>query len=104
MTTSRSPTTRHQPWPFGEIHRLLGALPREINYPEFGPGFSAIYGGVTLPVGGPLLDPGSCEPEENIAPSLILPLAVKVDGAAFKSSAPDQETTRADVSVHVRSH
>jgi hypothetical protein len=29
-----------------------------------------------------------------VVPSLIFPLAVKIDGVAFKSSAPDQEATR----------
>src|SRR5208282_3967989 len=34
------------------------------------------------------------EPREDVVPSLIFPLAVKIDGVAFKSSAPDQEATR----------
>src|SRR5438132_11705306 len=60
----------------------------------FGPSFAAVHGAVTLPVSRPLGDPGPGEPRENLAPSLILPLAVKIDGAAFKSSAPDQEAAR----------
>src|ERR1035437_7148051 len=49
---------------------------------------------MTLPVSRPLGDPGPGEPREKVFPSLIFPLAVKVDGVAFKSSAPDQEATR----------
>src|SRR5438445_12754544 len=79
---------------FGEIHKLTWGLPREINHPVFGPGFAAVHGAVTLPVGRPLCDPRPGEPRENVAPSLIFPLAVKIDGVAFKSSAPDQEAAR----------
>jgi hypothetical protein len=45
-------------------------------------------------VGRPLRDPRPGEPRANLAPCLILPLAVQIDGAAFKSSAPDLEATR----------
>jgi len=45
-----------------------------------------------------ILRPG--EPRENVAPSPHPPTGVKIDGAAFKSSAPDQEATGADVSAH----
>src|SRR5882724_8498790 len=75
-------------------HKSTRGLSREINHPVFGPGFTAIHGTVTLPMGKPLGDLRPGEPRENVAPSLIHPLAVKIDGAAFKSSAPDQEATR----------
>src|SRR5260370_31525467 len=45
-------------------------------------------------MGRALGDARPSEPRENVVPSLILPLAVKIDVAAFKSSAPDQEATR----------
>ena len=60
----------------------------------FVPGFAAIYGAVTLPVRRPLGDPRPGQPRENVVPSPILPLAVKIDGGAFKSSPPDQEAAR----------
>jgi hypothetical protein len=72
---------------------LLRGLPREINHPVLGPSFAAVYGTVTLPVRRLLRDPRPGQPREDVAPSLILPLAVKIDGAAVKSSAPDQEAT-----------
>src|ERR1035438_880697 len=79
---------------FSDIRKLTRGLPHEINHPVFSPGFAAIHGAVTLPVGRPLGDSRPGEPRENVAPSLILPLAVKIDGAAFKSSTPDQEAPR----------
>src|SRR5260370_35558158 len=79
---------------FGEVFKLTRGLPREINHPVFGPGFAFIHGAMTLPVGRALGDPTPGEPRENVVPSLIYPLAVKIDGVAFKSSAPDQETAR----------
>src|SRR3984893_11166574 len=79
---------------FGEVFKLTRGLPREINHPVFGPGLAAIHGAMTLPVGRALGDPRPGEPRENVVPSLIFPLAVKIDGVAFKSSAPDQEATR----------
>src|SRR5713101_236184 len=74
--------------------KLARGLAREINHPVFGPGFAAIHRAVTLPVGRPLGDVRPSEPRENVVPSLIFPLAAKIDGLAFKSSAPDQETAR----------
>src|SRR5260370_10315158 len=79
---------------FGEVFKLTRGLPREINHPVFGPGFAAIHGAMTLPVGRARGDPRRGGPRENVVPSLIFPLAVKIDGVAFKSSAPDQEATR----------
>src|SRR5260370_8719616 len=49
---------------------------------------------MTLPVGRALGDPRPAEARENVVPSLIVPLAVEIDGVAFKSSAPDQEAAR----------
>ena len=71
----------------------LRGLPRESNHPVFDPSFAAIHGAVTLPVGRPPGDPGPPESRENLVPSLVLPLAVKIYTAAFKSSAPDLEAT-----------
>src|SRR4030095_8094581 len=79
---------------FPEVRKLTRSLPREINHPVLGPGFAAIHGAVTFSVGRPFGDPRPGEPRENVAPILIFPLAVKIDGVAFKSSAPDQEATR----------
>src|ERR1700689_2770943 len=69
-------------------------FPGEINLPVFAPGFAAIDGSVTLPVRSPICDLGPGEPRENLAPSLVLPLAVKIDRATNKSSPPDQKATR----------
>src|SRR5258708_27912160 len=69
---------------------ILG-LPHEINHPVFAPGFAAIHGSVTFPVCRPLGDSGPGEPREHVMAGLILPLAVKLDSVAFKSSAPDPE-------------
>lgn len=57
-----------------------------------------------LPVGRALGDARPGEPRENALPSLILPLAVKVNSAPFKSSASDQEATGRRSVVHVCSH
>src|SRR5450755_2158275 len=73
---------------------LLGGLAREINHPVFEPGLSAIHGAVTLPVGRPLGDPRPGEPGVNAVPSLILPLAVKIDGSVFKSPVPNLKSAR----------
>src|SRR5215468_163076 len=79
---------------FREVRKLTRGLPSEINHPVLGPGLAAIHGAVTLPVGRPFGDSRPGEPRENLAPILIFPLAVKIDGVAFKSSAPDQKATR----------
>src|SRR6266849_5019634 len=94
MTPSAWPSTPREQCSFAKSARLLRGLPREIDHPVFVPGFAAVYGAVTLPMGRPLGDARPSEPRENVVPSLILPLAVKIDVAAFKSSAPDQEATR----------
>ena len=60
----------------------------------FAPGFATIQRAVTLPVRGHFGDPGPGKSRENVAPGLILPLAVKIDGTVFESSAPDQESSR----------
>ena len=60
----------------------------------FAPGLAAIQGAVTLPVRRRFADPGPGMSGENKAPGLILPLAVKINGTAFESSAPDQESSR----------
>jgi hypothetical protein len=60
----------------------------------FGPSLAAIHGAMALPVSRPLGDPRPGEPRKNSLPRLVLPLAVKIDGIAFKSSTPDQEATR----------
>lgn len=39
-------------------------------------------------------DPRPGKPRKNTAARFIFPLTVKVDGGAFESSTPDQETTR----------
>ena len=67
---------------------------REINLPVFAPGSAAVHRAMTLPMGSPIGNSGPGEPGENLVTSLIPPLAVKIDGIAFKSSAPDQEPTR----------
>src|ERR1700730_2650418 len=84
---------QHGTRPEGTAGSFRG-LPREIDHPVFVPGFAAIYGAVTLPVRRPLGDPRPGQPRENVVPSPILPLAVKIDGGAFKSSPPDQEAAR----------
>src|SRR5712692_715281 len=93
-----SPATGRQPATIGSLSAkfagLLRGFPPEINHPVSDPSFAAIYGAVTLPVGRSFSDPRPGETRENVVPSLILPLAVKIDGPAFKSSAPDQEATR----------
>src|SRR6266478_5107567 len=90
MTPSAWPSTPREQCSFAKSARLLRGLPREIDHPVFVPGFAAVYGAVTLPMGRLLGDPGPGEPRQNVVPSLIVPLAVKIDSAAFKSSAPDQ--------------
>lgn len=65
--------------------------PREINHPVFGPSLAAIHGAMALPVCRMFGDPRPGELRKNLLPSLIFPLAVKIDGVTFKSSAPDQE-------------
>ena len=59
----------------------------------FAPGLATIQGAVTLPVRRRFRDPGPGKSRENKAPGLILPLAVKINGTAFESSAPDQESS-----------
>src|SRR5208282_2716385 len=73
---------------------LLRSFPREIDLPVFAPGFAAIRGAMTFPVRSPICDVRPGEPREKLASSLVLPLAMKLDRATFKSSAPDQEATR----------
>jgi hypothetical protein len=71
--------------------QVASPFPRKIDHPVFGPSLACIHGAMALPVRRTFRDLRPCEPRKNSLSTRILPLAVKIDSVAFKSSTPDLE-------------